>query len=503
MTKKELRGPLLNRIMYRKLYGLFGMGGITVSELIGQLCALLGSDRVLTDSEAVGRRTLDTWPLRLAQQVAGAEASPPLCVIRPQSTAEVASALELLYARAVAVVPFGGGSGVSGGAQARPEAVTLDLGALDQILELDEQNLTVTAQAGVRLGRLESWLAERGYTTGHYPQSIDLAQLGGLVATRSAGQFSTRYGNIEELLAGLEAVLPDGRVVRLQHQPRRSAGPDLRQLWLGSEGAFGVVTEVTMKLFPLPADRWMQAYAVPSMRLGLELVRRFMREGWRPAVVRLHDEIEAQRMLPGAVTETESVLLLLSEGPSGYAQTEGAALHRMVAEGGARALGPEPVERWLAHRNDVHEFDKYIKMGVLVDTIEVAAGWTRIADIYEQVTARLRAEVPELALVSGHSSHSYPQGTNLYFIWGALPARDPADVERVYGSVWSRVMETTLALGGTICHHHGIGQLRAPWMPAELGSAYPLLQALKQTLDPKGLMNPGTLLPLPGQRPPG
>lgn len=470
--------------------------------LIAELRRVVGEDRVLDDPAELAGRTLDTWPLRLVQRVAGAAAAPPLCVVRPRSTAELAAALQLLSDRAVPVVPYGGGSGVSGGAQALQGGVTVDVGALNQILRLDEVNLTVAAQAGVRLGHLQSWLNDRGYTTGHYPQSIELAQLGGLVSTRSAGQFSTRYGNIEDLLSGLEAVLPDGRVIRLDPQPRRAVGPDLRHLWLGSEGAFGVLTEVTLKVFPQPPQRWMHAYALSTMRLGLELIRRIMREGWRPAVARLHDEVEVQRMFPGVAGEGESVLLLLSEGPVGYAQAEGAALDRILREGGGRPLGAGPVESWLHHRNDVGDFTRYIDMGIIVDTIEVAAGWSIIADLYEQVTRRLRAEVPELAVVSGHSSHSYPQGTNLYFILGAVPARDPADVERVYWSVWNRVMESTLALGGTICHHHGIGRLRAPWVPAELGSAYPLLEAIKGALDPRGLMNPGALLPLPGQRPP-
>jgi alkyldihydroxyacetonephosphate synthase len=157
------------------------------------------------------------------------------------------------------------------------------------------------------------------------------------------------------------------------------------------------------------------------------------------------------------------------------------------------------VEHWLETRNDVHLFDQLTAMGIIVDTIEVAAGWNRIGDVYEQVTARLRAEVPELLVVSGHSSHSYPQGTNLYFILAAQPPLEPAEVERVYRSIWERVMETTLACGGTINHHHGIGRLRAPWVPRQLGTAYPLLTALKQALDPKGLMNPGALLPPAGR----
>jgi len=464
------------------------------------LQALLGPDRVLTDDATLAQRSLDTWPLRLVQRVVGARLPGPCCVVRPQSAGEAAAALRFLNEHGVPVVPYGGGSGVTGGAEPPAGAVALDVGALDQILRIDEENLSVTAQAGVFLAKLEAWLGKKGYTTGHYPQSIDVAQLGGLVATRSAGQFSTKYGNIEELLVGLEAILPDGTPVAVGPVPRWAAGPDLRGLWLGSEGALGVITQVTLKIVPKPAGRWLQAYAVPTMRDGLLIIQGILREGWRPAVVRLHDATEAERSYPGVTRETESLLLLLSEGPQTYAAAEGEAVDAIAQTvGGARPLGPGPVEKWLEHRNDVRLFDQLIGMGILVDTIEVCAGWDRIAEVYEQVTERIRREVPELMVISGHSSHSYPQGTNLYFIWAAQPPQDPAEVERVYWSVWQRVMETTLAAGGTINHHHGIGRLRAPWLPRQLGTAYPLLSALKNALDPKGMMNPGALLPQGGR----
>ncbi|MBP2018472.1 alkyldihydroxyacetonephosphate synthase [Symbiobacterium terraclitae] len=468
---------------------------ISTQTLAGELKALLGEDRVLTEPEQLTQRAVDTWPLRLVQQVAGAQPVLPRLVLRPRSTAEVARALAYLSERGVPVVPYGGGSGVTGGAVPTAESVVLDLGAMNQILSLDADNMTVTVQPGVLLADLERWVNERGFITGHYPQSIDVAQVGGLVATFSAGQFSTKYGNIEDMLAGLEAVLPSGEVVRVHCVPRRAVGPDLRHLWIGSEGTLGVITEVTLKLFPKPAERWMQAYAVPSMRQGLAIIQRFMQAGWKPAVVRLIDFIEAARLLQDTMPGEEALLILLSEGPSGCPAVEGAALDAIVRDGGGRPMGERPVELWLERRNDVHEFDQYINMGIIVDTIEVAAPWTRIADIYEQVTTRVRAEVPELVIIMGHSSHSYIQGTNLYFIFGAQPPRDPAEVERVYWSVWERVMAITRECGGTICHHHGIGKLRARWVPEELGSAWPLLRRLKQALDPGGVMNPGTLLP--------
>jgi len=463
--------------------------------LVG-LRSRIGQETVLDTPDVLAARSLDTWPLGLVQQALGRQPAPPRFVVRPRSTAEVSQVLTYLTGLGVPVVPYGGGSGVQGGAAPGAGAAVIDVGALDQVLALDEENLTVRVGAGVPLATLERWLGKRGYTTGHYPQSIDLAQVGGLVATRSSGQFSTRYGSIEDMVAGLEAVLPDGRVIRVDAQPRRAVGPDLRALWIGSEGAFGIITEVTLKVILAPAERVLQAYGVPSMRLGLDVVRRIMREGWRPAVVRLHDATEASHGHHGSVTEGESILLLLSEGPVGSARAEGAATDELARSAGLGPLGPGPVERWLEVRNDVAAFETYIRRGVIIDTIEIAAAWTSIADIYEQVLQRLVDEVPEMVHATGHSSHSYPQGTNLYFVLGAQPRRDPDDAARLYDAIWSRVMETTLAHGGTISHHHGIGRFRARWVPRDLGTSYELLRRVKAAIDPLGLMNPGSLLPV-------
>lgn len=463
--------------------------------VVSDLKALLGADRVDTDPLALAGRALDAWPLRLVQRALGRQAPLPLCLLRPQNTAQVAAALACLHRHGVATVPCGGGSGVAGGAQPPGGSAVLDTADLDQILGLDEPNLSVTAQAGVRLGRLEAWLATRGYTTGHAPQSIDLAQLGGLVATRSAGQFAGRYGQIEDLLLGLEAVLPDGEILRIAATPRRSAGPDLRHLWLGSEGAFGVVTEVTLRIWPQPEERWLQAYALPDMAAGLAALQACLRPGWRPAALRLHDSSEACRHFPGCVEPDEVLLLLLSEGPAGYPAAEGAALDRILRAAGARPLGPEPVSHWLEQRSDVRAFQRLISMGVVVDTVEVAARWTALPGLYEAICDRLHREVPELLVVSAHCAHAYPQGASLHFTVAARGPAGPEGAERVYWAIWNRVMESTLAAGGSICHHHGIGKLRTLWLPGELGTSYQLLQRLKAAVDPQGLMNPGTLLP--------
>jgi alkyldihydroxyacetonephosphate synthase len=454
----------------------------------------LGNDRVATEADVLTRMGSDTWPLRLAQGVLGRPSNQPLAVVRPTSAAEVAIAVRVLAAHEVAVVPRGGGSGVVGGADAPSDAVVLDLGALDGILALDEDNLHVSVGAGVMLARLEAWLHERGYTTGHYPQSIELAQIGGLVATRSSGQFSSKYGSIEDLVLGLEVVLADGEIVRMSPEPRRAVGPDLRALWIGSEGTLGVITEVTLKVIPLPEERRVQAFALPGFAHGLAAMRKFMRVGWRPAVVRLNDAFEARRGFPECVQAGEVILLLLSEGPRSYASTEMAALVDIVQAQGGRTLGAEPVEKWLENRNDVHHFEQYIRAGLIVDTIEVAASWDAIARIHTLVCEEVPRQVAQLRHISGHSSHSYPQGTNLYFSFVAEPAVDASAAEVVYRQIWAAVMDITLREGGTISHHHGIGRMRTPWVAADLGSAHRLLEEIERALDPRGIMNPGVLV---------
>jgi alkyldihydroxyacetonephosphate synthase len=469
--------------------------------LLSELDAGLGKGRVSTDPELLGRVGGDTWPLRLIQAVLGRSPNRPLAVVRPLSVAEVSTAVRVLAAHAVAVVPRGGGSGVVGGADAPSDAVVLDLGALDGILALDEENLHVSVGAGVGLARLEAWLSERGYTTGHYPQPIDLAQVGGLVATRSSGQFSSKYGSIEDMVLGLEVVLADGEIVRMSTMPRRAVGPDLRALWIGSEGTLGVITEVTLKVVPLPEERRMQAFALPQFGNGLAGMREFMRVGWRPAVVRLNDAFEAKRGFGEWLAPDEVILLLLSEGPRSYASTEMAALGEIVQANGGRSLGSEPVEKWLAQRNDVGHYEQYIRAGLIVDTIEVAASWSAIERIHALVCEQVPQQVASLRQISGHSSHSYPQGTNLYFSFAAEPAVDASAAEAVYRQIWAAVMDITLREGGTISHHHGIGRMRTPWVAADLGSAHRLLEAIEQALDPRGIMNPGVLVDRPSREP--
>jgi len=469
------------------------MAELGAEQLRADLVRALDHDRVRWDDAALAEHAHDTWPLALLRLQQGRLTTRPACVVQPISTDEVAAVLRYANARGVPVVPFGGGSGVGGGVLPDAGTIVVDLRRLGQILELNETSLQVTVQAGMYGHHFEDALQLRGYSMGHWPQSIALSTVGGWIATRAAGQYSTRYGAIEDMLLGLEAVLADGRTVRIKSTPRRSAGPDPRHLFLGAEGTAGIVTEATLKIFPLPESRRLLSFAFPDFDSGQEAVRDFMRVGWRPPVVRLYDVMESGRHFGQWQQDDRCVLLILTEGPAALTAVEADACVAACAAHGGEPLGEAPVQHWLRERNNVPSLMSFVERGFVLDTIEVAVEWDRIHALYAEVTAALRT-VKDLIVASGHTSHAYAQGTNIYFTFVAKP-EDPAEAESIYMECWTRAMEATLRVGGTICHHHGIGRLRAPWMAAEHGSALELLRTVKDALDPHGILNPGVLLP--------
>src|SRR5882672_1855994 len=268
---------------------------VPMTEIGEALARELGRDRVAEDAATLAAHRTDYWILAHLRARQGRLGGGPACVVKPRTTGEVAATVRLAQRHGVALVPYGAGSGVVGGATPPPGALVVDLRAMDRLMELDERALFARVQAGMMGGVYEATVGARGYTSGHYPQSIDRSTVGGWVATRAAGQFSTRYGNIEDICFGLEAVLPSGEIVRLEPMPRASVGPSLRELFLGSEGTLGIVTEVVLRLHPLPEERALAGFVFPTMAAALDTVRRVLRAGWRPAVLRAYDPTETAR----------------------------------------------------------------------------------------------------------------------------------------------------------------------------------------------------------------
>ena len=456
------------------------------------LTEALGPDRVAEDADALARHSKDYWILAHLRARQGRLGKGPACVVRPHNTAEVATAITLAQRHGVSIVPYGLGSGVVGGATPPAGALVIDLSALNRVLELHEESLYARVQAGKNGAEYEAEIAQRGYTSGHYPQSIGVSSVGGWVATRAAGQFSTKYGNIEDICLGLEAVLPSGQVVQMASMPRAAIGPNLRELFLGSEGTLGIITEVTLRLFAAAEKRASESYAFGDLRTGLDVIRRVIRRGWRPACVRLYDALETGRNFGEKAPSDKCLLLIISEGPAAMVEGELAAFAAEARTAHGEQVGPAPVTHWMEHRNTVPSWDFFLEREMIVDTVEVASTWDRIAGIYDAVIASLNV-LPGVVAASAHSSHSYPQGTNLYFTFALKPV-DWAKAEDVYLEAWHRTLTATHAGGGTISHHHGIGRLRSPYLKQELGSAYQVLLDIKRALDPKGLMNPGVLI---------
>jgi alkyldihydroxyacetonephosphate synthase len=463
--------------------------------IVDALTSALPAGRVVTDAGDRKAHAHDYWALEAIRDRGPEPAPPPPCIVYPESTAEVATVLKIADERRAPVVPFGLGSGVCGGVRPGADAIVLDTRRMSALLDVNGEALTARVQGGLNGAECERLLDERGFTLGHFPQSIALSTVGGWVATRASGQLSTRYGNIEDMVLALEVVLPGGRVVRTFPAPRAATGPDLRQLFLGSEGTLGVVTEVALKIAPKPA--WKQGFAalLKSWDDGIQISREILQAGWRPAVLRLYDDVEAQRNFGTWVQTPAPLLLVMGEGSTAMApalEIELEAARTACKARDATVLGDEPLNHWMGRRNHVPSWDQLLAGGLVVDTIEVAATWDRVKPLHSAVTKAIGA-VEGIIQASGHTSHGYTTGVNIYFTFIGS-ATDPAEQERIYRQAWAAAMEASLATGATIAHHHGIGRVRREYLGRELGEGLAVLKAVKAALDPNGIMNPGVLL---------
>jgi alkyldihydroxyacetonephosphate synthase len=440
-----------------------------------------------TDLTATADASRDWWPLSMHWALQGQVLQRAAVVASPTSTDEVAAVLRACHEHRVPVTPAGGRSGVVGASVPVFGGVLLDLTHLQGILAVDAVSGLVEVWAGTFGPDLEAELrSQHGLTVGHFPQSFDIATVGGWVACRGAGQYSTRYGKIEQMVAGLEVVTADGSVVRTGGHPAGAQGPDLTQLFLGSEGTMGVITRVWLKAHPLPPHERRAAYAFATFEDGLEACRRILRRGATPAVLRLYDAPESQR--GQGADGTYCVLLVLVEGDLHLVD----AVMMVVAEecAAARDLGDDLLEKWLHHRNDTSALQALTRKGFVVDTLEIAAPWAALPRIFDDVRTAMLA-VPHARAATCHLSHSYLDGACLYFTFAATPPAD--EVETTYVALWDAGSRAVLAAGGNLSHHHGVGLNRSRFVAEALGSSLTVLQSVKDALDPRGVLNPGKM----------
>lgn len=484
---------------------------------------------------------------------AGVVPAAPSCVVWPESPDEVARVLALAQSNGVPVIPYGAGSGVSGGARPSEGGIVLDLKRMRAIRSLDEKNLRAEVEAGIIGERLERLLNDRGYTLGHFPSSIVCSTLGGWLAARSAGQTSTLYGKIEDMTLGLEVATPN-KVRRAESAPRPGTGPDFNALIIGSEGTLAAITAAELRIRPLPASREMRGLRFPDVRAGLEAIRKILRANIRPAVVRLYDALDTlmgrgkgkeddldestgsfeaigksaqslvedlskklgptklrERFTRSLVKSTvravlgsplivnraievlpeECLLILGFEGQPALVAAEAQAAYAIAFAEGAIDLGPGPGEHWLKNRHNVSfKQSKMYASGAFVDTMEVAATWDRLLPMYKAV----RKAIGKEALVMAHFSHAYGEGCSIYFTFAAAGSEQVEQAIARYDRIWKTALIAVHETGGTISHHHGVGELKAHGMAREHGpGGMRILSALKASLDPYGVMNPGKL----------
>lgn len=472
--------------------------------VVQHLQQLLGADRVNTDPEELERSSVDNF--RKLQNIFGVHTMTlPVAVVHVSSTDEVAKVLAFADEHGVNIVPRTGGTATEGGLESGTDlSIVVDGSGLDRIIDIDAYNMQATVQCGVPLQRLEDEVRKVGLTTGHSPQSKPIASMGGLVATRSIGQFSTLYGGIEDMVVGCEVVFPGGQVSRIKNIPRRAAGPDIRHIVIGNEGALCYITEVTVKLFPyMPENHVFMGWTLKNMTTGFAALRQVMVAGYKPSVARLYDYEDGQLHFSHFAKPDECVLLFMAEGAAGITKATADGIHELVAQyPECVPVDPELVEEWF---NDlvwgpdkVTREDERIRTTRNVNrTTEIAADWSSIQKIYDAVIPRIRAEINGITLLGGHSSHSYINGTNMYFnyFYDLVDCEPEEENDKYYFPIIDIICEETLRYGGSIVHHHGIGKARAKWAAQEYGSSYPMLTALKQAFDPNGIMNTGTIIP--------
>jgi alkyldihydroxyacetonephosphate synthase len=473
-------------------------------EDLAALGDLLGAGHATRDDDARllhlgGKSTPDLLARRLGDpQVA------PDAVASPASHDEVLAVLRLCAARSIAVVPFGGGTSVVGGVA--PErgghraVVALDLSRTAALLALDETSLLATFGAGTTGPQAEELLSARGYTVGHFPQSFRYASIGGFAATRSSGQASRGYGRFDDLVHALRVATPAGDL-ELGRAPASAAGPDLRELFLGSEGAFGVLTEVTVRIRPVPAATAYAAWTFPDFESGAAAFREATQRGIRPTVLRLSDasETRVNATIGGHLTRLRGCLAVATAEGATDAEARAVrdALDAVFTAHGGRSRGEDPARSWERGRFASPALrDALLDIGVLAETLETASTWARLDALKTAVTDALVGSLTAdgtKPIVMCHISHVYPAGASLYFTVVAALTADPA-------SQWQRAKDAaSLAIGsagGTITHHHAVGRDHRPYLEAEIGPlGVAALRAVKDVFDPTGIMNPGVLVP--------
>lgn len=477
-------------------------GGIAGDDfLVGQvereLAAAVGSNHVSRDDAELQTLAGDWSWVSKYLQFRGMSVPAADLAVHPATTAEVRRVIEIASDYRIPIVPRGGGSGTQGGTFAPYGGIALDLRRMNQVIDIDEQSLVVTAQAGIDGPTLDTALASKGLMLAHYPGSYHLgASIGGYLAARGSGVVSTKYGKAEDQVVQVEAVVPPGSVFRTSPVPSHAAGPDLLQSLVGSEGTLGVITEVAMRLDPVPEAREFQAFSFPDIFAGLEAGRLIMTNRLRPAVIRLYDVADSIKLRDWVgVPFVGTLMIVMCDGPSELVRYETRAIAELAERVGGTSLGPEAGEIWWEGKYEPYARDKLPQPPHMYGTFDTAARYRDIPGIYRAKKELIETEFASVgAKYTAHFSHWYPWGTMIYdrFVVEE-PPEDPIEAIELHDRLWDAGVLKSLEHGGILNEHHGVGLKLGRFMRPQYGAGFEILQATKRAWDPHGIMNPGKL----------
>ena len=473
----------------------------------------LTSDQVSSDFQnriknSIGKSYLDLIQARLADIPSLVE-----LVVYPQAHNEVVKLVQIANEFKIPISPVGGGTSMTLGIQAPLGSIAVNLSQMNKVLLINKESLYITTQAGILGPELERILNHESLTLGHFPQSFEYSSVGGWVVTRGAGQNSTLYGKIEDMIMGFKFVTGKGETLTTRKAPARAIGPDLNQIIAGSEGSFGILTEVTLRVSKLPQSRKMVGFFFHDFKEGLTAFKDLLQDGFTPAIIRLYDAEETFSSLRSSAlmkeppkesfiirlvlkyvesrgyTEKDRCLaVVVFEGNSDLVKLTRKKTIAYAKQAGGIFLGSTPGKSWIKSRYETPFLrDPIIDHGILVETFETSTTWENILPLYNAVRKNLKPDCP---ILWTHASHFYQNGANLYFHLIA-PQEFGNEVEQ-FLRIKEKILGTFLENGGTLSHHHGIGRAFSSWLPQEIGEeGLKLLKSIKKTLDPKGIMNPG------------
>ena len=482
-------------------YRTFGsLSEADVKSLAGELAAIVGADRVLAGDEARRKHPGDMSWLTIIHAHYGKPLHRPDVVVAPTTTQQVSAVMALAWRRKVPVTPVGGASGVQGAANANCGGIVINLLGMDRVRELDLASLTCTVEPGMIVKSFEEQLNEKGLSFTHYPASAEWASVGGSVAARGSGVLSTKYGNIQEHVLSAEVVLPDGSVVELPSVPQHGVGPELTQLFVGSEGTLGIITAVRVKLRHVPVKRRFSVFRFDDLAQGIEAGRRIMTSGLRPPVMRLYDKDAATKSLEKAVKaglDGETMVLMVDGDHERMVDLEGVLCDEICLAQGGRALPSSIGQTWWDKRYDFYHPPHAPQLPQIWCTMDAVSDFAHIEGLYTTVTRALRESLdPQWGLtLKTHLSHWCDWGAMIYP--RVIIPKGPDDLDAALELHDSFVRAAALAAvqsGGIMNDHHGVGMRLAPHLESQFGSAgMALLRGVKKGIDPDNILCPGKM----------